>query len=179
MRYFLLIAVFVAGCGEPSSAPAVPSGGGGPVNVTGSNGSGGTVGPGGTDGAGGGGGDGGAGGAAAGACDNTSDLEALAAAGSVRDVARDCTVFRCAGTIANGAAYQACVESCIENDVPDLSSECVGCYGAMERCGLDSFCQLRCQSNTCNTMCLSCLSTAGCVEELEACRGIDGSECAE
>jgi hypothetical protein len=174
MRYFLLIAALVAGCGEPSSAPAVPSGGGGPVNVTGTNGSGGTGG-----GVGDVGGMGGAGGMAVGACDNPSDLEALAAAGSVRDVARDCTVFRCAGTIANGTAYQACVESCIENDVPDLSSECVGCYGAMERCGLDSFCQLRCQSNTCNAMCLSCLRTAGCVEELEACRGIDGSECAE
>jgi hypothetical protein len=174
MRYFLLISVFVIGCGEPSRPPAAQSEGGGPVNVTGMNG-----GTGGSTGVGGAGGAGGSGGFAMGACDNPSDLEALATTGSVRDVARDCALFRCADTIANGNSYQACVESCVENDVQELSSECAGCYGAMERCSLDSFCQLRCQSNTCNAMCLSCLRIAGCIEELEACRGIDGTECPE
>jgi hypothetical protein len=127
MRYFLLISVFVIGCGEPSRPPAAQSEGGGPVNVTGMNG-----GTGGSTGVGGAGGAGGSGGFAMGACDNPSDLEALATTGSVRDVARDCALFRCADTIANGNSYQACVESCVENDVQELSSECAGSDGALQ-----------------------------------------------
>jgi hypothetical protein len=174
MRYFLLLAVFASGCGEPSQPPAAPGGGGGPVNVTGVNG-----GTGGSDGAGGVGGAGGAGGKAAGACDNASDLEALGVTGGVRDVARDCGVLRCAGMVANSDAYEACISSCVENDVQGLSSECAGCYGSMERCGFDSFCQLRCRNDTCDPICLSCLRIAGCIEEFEVCRGLAGNECPE
>ena len=136
-------------------------------------------GSGGTSGTGGNGGAGGAGGEDAGACANDSDLQALAGAGSVRDVARDCGLFRCGGSVSDGDSFEACVDACLENDVQGVSSECAACYGALERCGLDSFCQLRCQSDTCSAMCLSCIDQAGCTEEFEACRGITGAECAE
>ena len=163
MKWLVVLSVFVVGCAN-DAPPAVPGTG---TPVPPSMGSGGT------------GGVGGAGGRAAGACDNVADLQTLASAGSVRDVARDCGVNRCNGSsFPNGNVYETCVTSCIENDVLGLSSECAGCYGAIERCNLDSFCQLRCQLNTCSPMCLSCLNIAGCVEEFETCRGIEGTECA-
>jgi hypothetical protein len=174
MRCCLLIVALVLGCGEPSQAPAALGGAGGPIDVTGMNGE-----TGGSSGGGGAGG--GAGGEAAGACDNASDLEALAIAGSVRDVARDCgsegAVPRCDGANLSGDAYETCISACVANDVQGLSGACAGCYGAMERCALDSFCQLRCRTDTCDPICLSCLLIAGCIEELEVCRGIPGDEC--
>lgn len=127
----------------------------------------------------GGSGAGGPSGEPVGACDNDSDLQVLASAGGVRDVARDCGILRCSGAIGDTNVYEACVEACIENDVQGISTECAGCYGEMERCGFESFCQLRCQSNTCSPMCLSCLNDAGCTEEFEACRGLTGSECTD
>lgn len=177
MRSVLILVVLALGCGEPTAAPAAPGdeGSGGPLDILRVSG-----GTGGATGAGGAGGASGAGGEAAGACDNVSDLEVLAGAGSVRDVARDCGVNRCNGPSSpNADVYEGCVNSCVENDVGGLSSECAGCYSAMERCSLDSFCQLRCQLNTCSPMCLSCLRIAGCTEDFEACRAIEGTECPE
>jgi hypothetical protein len=171
MRWPLLLVLLMLGCGETSGAPSAPGGEGGPVNVFGSD-----NGVGGMSGAGGGGG---AGGDVPGTCANDSDLQALASGGSVRDVARDCGVFRCGGVASDAEAYQACVDACIENDVQGISTDCAACYGAIERCGLDSFCQLRCQTDTCSAMCLSCLEQAGCSAEFETCRGIEGIECAE
>ncbi len=176
MRHFLLAAVLSLGCGESSATPAAPGGAGGPIDVTGIESSGGSAGGGGASGA------GGAGGEPAGACNNLSDLEALAIAGSVRDVARDCGTEgflpRCNAANLSGNAYEACINSCVETDVEGLSSECAGCYGAMERCSIDSFCLARCQLDTCSELCLSCVRNAGCIEEFEFCRGLAGAECA-
>ena len=176
MRCLFLFIALTLSCGEASRAPAAPGGAGGP-NVVGMNGGG--TGSGGSAGA---GGAGGAGGESFGACDNASDLEILASSGNVRDTARDCGgLGRCNGDDPNlnGDVYEGCITACVENDVQGISNECASCYGALERCGLDSFCRLRCQLNTCSPMCLSCLRIAGCTEEFESCRGLEGTECTE
>jgi hypothetical protein len=171
MRLVPIVVVLALGCGDPASPPAVSGGGDGPINVG--------IDRGGTggSGAGGVGGAGGYGGEAAGACDNSADLDALAGAGRVRDVARDCGVFRCSGSVEDSDVYEACVRACVENDVQAISTECASCYSEAERCSLDAFCQPRCQANTCSSMCLSCLSSAGCVSAFEACTGLAGIEC--
>jgi len=174
------VGIFVVGCSDPSTAPAV-AGGGGDLPITG-------IRPGGSGGSAGAGGiGGGAGGSETlGACDNGSDLDAIESAGeSLRDIARDCGLpnnpeFTCANLIIiNGPQYGDCIGECVEDRVPDLSSECAACYGGVEQCGLNAFCRTQCQLNTCGVRCLDCLENAGCIEEYEECRGLPGDGCPE
>ena len=180
MRWLAMLAVLVLGCGEPTRTPSAPGdgdGSNGSVGVSGSSsGSGGGVGQGGQGGA---GGAGGQGGAEAGACENEADLEVLLGAGSLREVARSCGLFSCIALIGDSSAYDACVTNCVAEEVEGISGACAACYGRNETCGLDAFCRGSCQSNSCNPGCVACLEMAGCREEFEACRGVEGFECAE
>ncbi|MBT8452233.1 MAG: hypothetical protein KJO40_09735 [Deltaproteobacteria bacterium] len=172
MKWFLVLALGLLGCGD--DPPPTVSGGGTRVP-------GGTIGEtGGTPGAGGSGGAGGAGGAQPkGACDNGSDLDAIEAAEqSVRDIARNCGLFVCAASIGNATAYGECVEGCVSERVPALSTDCAGCYGDLESCGLASLCRFQCQGSTCSTLCLDCLNGADCLTAFEECRGLPGDGCA-
>lgn len=174
MTWLLAIGILLAGCGD--APPATVGGGAGnaPIGSVPEPGS-----SGGSGGAGGAGGDP----ESRGACDNASDVDAIEAAGrALRDVARDCGLPNnmssfCASLIGTGGMYEECISDCVEGSVPGLSTDCSGCYGALERCGLASLCRTQCQLNNCSTLCLDCLNRAGCIEEYEACRGLPGDGC--
>ena len=171
MKWLLLLCLCVAGCGN-DAPPTVPGTG---TPIPPGMGTGGT---GGAGGAGGIGGEGGAGGGAKGACDNESDLDAMDdAEDTLRDIARDCGAFECAIFFGNGFAYEACLNMCVGDQVPELSPDCAACYVASERCSHDSLCILRCRNDTCSIGCLECMSLAGCIEELEECSGLPGDDC--
>ena len=174
MKWLLILALGVLGCGDEP----VPTFGGG----------GGTVPPGKIPGDGGAGGAGGAGGVGGvepkGACDNASDLGAIeTAGGSIRDVASDCGSLlnpsSCSSLILNAPRYEQCITDCVEAEVPGLSTECASCYGALEGCGVQQIpsCWTSCQNNTCSDLCLNCLTDAGCIEGYETCRGLPGDGC--
>lgn len=116
------------------------------------------------------------GGIEAGACENPLDLDALAAA-KVSSVTTSCTGLVCLNTLGNLLLHQQCVSNCVERNIPGLSSECSACYGDLAGCALDAFCYSVCQFNTCGLQCLNCLSSADCLTEFEACRGIPGDGC--
>jgi hypothetical protein len=175
MRWGLLFLLCVAGCVEEQ--PPFPGGPVGPGTDPGVIVGGPPVTDAGMDGAVDGGEDGGE---PLGACDNESDLEALdASIDDGRDIARICgwpnndTLLLCLSL----RPYDQCITECVADEIPDLSVECAACYGALERCGLQSFCQARCQFNGCTTQCLDCLNNAGCLEEYEECRGVPGDGC--
>jgi len=179
VKWVLLLGICAIGCADPSAPPTV-SGSGDDLPIVGIRGTGGSGGSGGAGGIGGGTG----GSEPQGACDNASDLDAIEdAEESIRNIARDCGLPNspssiCASLIIiNGTQYGGCISECIEDRVPDLSSECAACYGAVEQCGLNSFCRTQCQLNTCSTFCLDCLENAGCIEEYEVCRGLPGDGC--
>lgn len=115
-----------------------------------------------------------------GACDNESDLQALEDSfDDARDVSRVCgwpnndTLLLCLSV----RPYDQCITACVADQIPDLSILCSACYGALEQCGLQSFCQARCQFDGCSAQCLDCLNGAGCLEEYEECRGLPGDGC--
>ncbi len=168
MKWVLVLSLCFVGCSE-QQPPAVSGGSG--VGVVGGGGSGGASAvDGGTD----------AevdGGEPKGACDNESDLEALAG-DDVRDIARMCGLPNMSPfCLVNSQPYEECISECVADEVPGLSTECAACYGALERCNLDSFCRTQCQFNGCSTLCLDCLNLAGCIEEFEECTAIPGDGC--
>jgi len=171
MKWLLLFALGLFGCGD-DPPPTVSSGGGRVPSAS--------VGaPGATGGAGGGGGAGGAGGAAPkGACDNGTDLDAIeGASDTIRNIARNCGLFVCAASIGDSEAHGQCVDVCVAAGVPGISTDCADCYGDLESCGLTP-CPFKCRTNTCGMPCLDCLNGEGCITEFEACRGIPGDGCA-
>jgi hypothetical protein len=176
MKWLLILCLCVGGCSDDAPPPVTGRPGSGVGEGGGNAGTGGT---------GGGGGAGGVGGGAIGACDNESDLEALEGVGDDgRNIARICGSLSnpftiCASLASSGRQYERCIIACVEDEVPGLSSECAACYGALERCGLDSFCWARCQLNSCSPPCLDCLDLAGCIEEYEDCRGLPGDGCTD
>jgi hypothetical protein len=170
-----ILALGILGCGNEGSTPPAVSGGGGPIDVAGLDSTDGIGGQGGASG--GAGGAGGVGGST-GACDNDGDLESLSFVSGGREVAADCSISRCSNLVGDPNAYEACVTSCVEGQIPGLSEACASCYGAADRCALDSFCYLQCRVNPCTLSCTSCLTIAGCTEELGACTGIVGNDCA-
>ena len=173
MKWVLILGLVVVGC--VSEAPG--SGSGGPGSGIGS-GSGGNGGEGGVGGGGGEGGVGGGGGQGSGACDNESDLGVIESEeDSLRNIARDCGTLRCGPKVLNPAEYETCVNMCIDEAVQGLSTECTACYGAAERCSLESLCRVLCQNASCSFVCLNCLDTGNCIEELEACTGIPDDTC--
>jgi hypothetical protein len=172
VKWLLILSLCVVGC-----ADGPPSVNGGPGSGVGS-GSGGSGGSGGEGGGGGLGGIGGGGGQAPGACDNPSDLDAIENAdGSLRNIARDCGSFTCGPKVQNPAEYESCVNICIDEQVQGLSTECTACYGAAERCSLESPCRLVCQNLSCSFVCLNCLDTGNCIQDLEECSGIPDNTC--
>jgi len=157
------------GCAEETAPPASGGIGKPPGTITGG---------GGTGGMGGMAGAGGAGGATNGLCNDESDLDAIEGAGaSLRDIASDCGLTRCANFVGSGPAYEACINNCVESDVVGLSSECATCYGGLERCAYDGFCFESCRFDTCSTFCIDCLAAADCILEFEECRGLPGDGC--
>ena len=170
MKWLVILCVCVVGCtdepppsisGNPGSGVGEGGGGSGGVPAV----------DGGTDAA-------VDGGESKGACDNEADLGVIEGADpSVRDVARDCGKGECAIFFGLGLEYESCVDRCVTDQVPDLSTGCTVCYGSSERCSHDSLCILRCRNDTCSTMCLDCMMLAGCIEELEECTGIPGNDC--
>ncbi|NNE17225.1 MAG: hypothetical protein HKN10_01990, partial [Myxococcales bacterium] len=120
MKWLLIFALGLLGCGDDP-----------PPNVSGSGdrAPGGSVSnPGATGGAAGFGGAGGAGGAAPeGACDNGADLDAIeGASDTVRNLARNCGLFVCAASVGDGNAYEQCVNDCVNDGVPGISTDCAG-----------------------------------------------------
>ncbi len=173
MKWLLVLSLCVVGCSNETAPPTV--GGNGNRTPPGQGIGGGSGGTGGADG----GTDAGAdGGEPRGACDNGSDLDALEGTGDrPRDIARDCGLIECANWVGNGPGYESCVSTCVADAVAGLSPECIACYGGLERCSLDSFCRSQCQNNTCSTTCLGCMNGAGCLLDLEECRGLPGDGC--
>ncbi|MGB5694867.1 MAG: hypothetical protein WBM46_04370 [Polyangiales bacterium] len=172
MRSFLFLALLVVGCAE-ETFPGAPGGGNGRPPLVGIGG-----GPGGSGGSDGGVDAGPDGGDFKGACDNGADLDAIENAGDrIRNLAQDCGLFSCINLIGIGQQYANCVSGCVESSVQGLSAECAACYGSAEQCGVAAFCGARCQSNTCSTDCLDCLESAGCLLDLEECRGLPGDGC--
>jgi len=95
----------------------------------------------------------------------------------LRNAARDCGSFNCGPSIANPAEYESCVNMCIDLRVEGLSPDCTACYGAVERCSLESLCRPLCQNASCSLVCLNCLDAGNCIEDLEKCTGIPDDTC--
>ena len=176
----LVVLLAVVGCDE-SEPPPPPTGGvggsagfGGFAGSGATGGTGATGGVGGMAGAGGVGGEGGVGGAGGlGACNNMDDIEAiLAVAPSLRTVSLGC-IPEC-----RFQPLPACVSSCVQGDVDNLSAECADCYGALEACSSAENCVSTCEQNgACSETCLDCLERTTCIAELEACTGIPSYSC--
>jgi len=171
MKACLVVLALVIGCSYPSAPP--PPGGGTdnpPIVGTGNTGGSPPLDAGidaGLDG-----------GEPNGACDNTLDLVAIVRAGGGRDASHACSENDCADRIGVPGLYEECVNTCVEDRVAGLSSDCAACYGSLERCSLEALCRPYCVNNdTCNVECSNCLRDYGCSEEFEACRGLPGDEC--
>ncbi|MGB3052651.1 MAG: hypothetical protein WBB42_16740 [Polyangiales bacterium] len=167
--------------GDVGTGGNVGTGGtGGTAGVGGAAGSGGSAGSGGT-GAVGGGGSGGTGGIAPmGACDNTDDLIALASIqlGNARQIAAKCGTVDCSGVV-DEAMFLTCATSCVEADVPNLSTECATCFSELALCsGL--LCNTACAGNPCVVDCQECNEGADyrqCLQALTQCAGQLPSDC--
>jgi hypothetical protein len=126
-------------------------------------GSGGTGGVSGAGGSGGGGGTSGAGGMVGVACINEPDLQVIGATTpNLRWQAASC------GTVCQGLSeplFLDCVNLCIEERAPGLSSECTGCYGDLAWCA----------GPACNTWCANTASacTTDCTGDSTRCPGYD------
>jgi len=178
----ILLALAIGGCND-ETPPAAPCCRGEVVPPV--VGSGGTGGGGGIGGAGGEAGEGGRGGAGGlrDACNNASDLAALAGLepNNARQVSASCGTVDCSNELGQGqAVFTECVTGCVENKVPDLSPECATCYGDLAWCaGL--LCNTSCANLSCGTGCLMC--TQGtfdyqqCLVRLSLCAGRESIDC--
>ena len=167
----------VSGLGGTAGV-AGAAGVGGDDAAGGAAGMGGLSGSAGTGGLSGGAGAGGSGGApVVGACTNSGDAAAIAnAGGSLESIGATCAGSTCLGQLGDPDAYASCVSTCIETNVPGLSSDCAGCYGELGGCAVGNLC-LACASDTCSTTCLDCLNGAECLTRLEECTGIPVEVC--
>ena len=177
MRWAIVFGFLVLGCTE-QGPPSVPQNPGSGVGEGGGRGGSGGF-DGGTDGGAGGSADGGE---PKGACDNESDLDALAGVSDdPREIARVCglpnhpTLLLCL----NNRSYEDCITECVGDEVPGISEECAACSGALERCGVAQIpsCRTACQLNGCSSLCLDCLNRGDCIEDYETCRGLPGNGC--
>ncbi|NNK09481.1 MAG: hypothetical protein HKP50_19410 [Myxococcales bacterium] len=115
-----------------------------------------------------------------GACDNTGDLNALASIqlGNARQIAATCGTVDCSGVI-DEAMFLTCVTSCVEADVPNLSTECATCFSELALCsGL--LCNTACAVNPCVVDCQECNEGADyrqCLQALTQCTGQLPSDC--
>lgn len=165
--------------GSGGSGGNVGTGGtGGTAGLGGAGGSGG-AGTGGTSGTGGSGGSGGSGGTPPmGACDNTDDVNALAALQptNARQIAANCGIGECSPLLSMEAAFKTCVDGCVGRAVAGLSTECSSCYGDLAWCS-GSECLTACQPNSCTPLCLACDGYDACIIALDACAGRMSIDC--
>lgn len=171
------------GGSDGAGATAGSGGTGAAAGTGGMAGIGGTGGSGGTGGDGGGGGNGGVGGtggiAPMGACNNVSDVDALAALvpSNARQVAADCGLASCIDLVLDQAAFTTCVDECVEGAVSGLSLNCSTCYGELAWCSRG--CLTPCASNSCTALCLTCAGYSECVVALDLCAGRMSIDCSD
>ncbi|MGB5545779.1 MAG: hypothetical protein WBM74_04345, partial [Polyangiales bacterium] len=115
-----------------------------------------------------------------GACDNASDLGALAAIqiGNARQIAAKCGTVDCSGSF-DDPMFLTCATSCVEADVPNLSTDCATCFAELALCsGL--LCNTTCAQNSCVVECQFCDDDADypqCLQALTQCTGPLPSDC--
>ena len=166
-----------------SGGAGATAGSGGTGGTGASAGTGGMAGGGGTAGSGGAGGNGGVGGAGGiapmGACNNVSDVDALAALvpSNARQVAANCGLATCSNLLVDQVAFTTCVNECVEGAVSGLSLDCSTCYGELAWCSLG--CLTPCESNSCSALCLTCVGYSECVAALDACAGRMSIDCSD
>ncbi|MGB8332759.1 MAG: hypothetical protein WCE62_21725 [Polyangiales bacterium] len=172
MKAFLVALALVFGCSDQGAGPP-PGGGSGIPPILGTGNTGGSPPPDGgiepgTDAS-----------VSRGACDNAADLGAIESSGSTRDISRGCSQTTClVESFGDLAIYEQCVNGCVEDGVQGVSADCAACYGLLERCIIEQSCREACVGgDTCSTVCSNCLSTYGCTEEFESCRGLPGDGC--
>ena len=198
---FVALLALVAACSDgyvPPPSGGAGSGGTGGAGGTGagagtgggagSGGTGGIPGSGGTGGVSGAGGLGGAGGMTGvggtdGACVNDPDLEVIrVTVPNLRWQAASCGTL-CENVMADEALFLGCVNACVEDQAPGLSSECTGCYGDLAWCA-GAACNTWCANqteNACTPDCTAdsarCPGYSACLTELNQCAGRDSLDC--
>jgi hypothetical protein len=90
------------------------------------------------------------------------------------------------GTLCQGLGHDlfvACVNPCVENRAPGLSSECTSCYGELAWCagiGCNTWCANQTVS-ACTPDCTAdsarCPNYSTCLTELNQCAGRDSLDC--
>ena len=143
---------------------------------------------GGTGGVSGAGGLGGAGGMTGvggtdGACVNDPDLEVIRVTmQNLRWQAASCGTL-CENVMADEALFLGCVNACVEDQAPGLSSECTGCYGDLAWCA-GTACNSWCANQTVNACTPDCTADSArcpgysaCLTELNQCAGRDSLDC--
>jgi hypothetical protein len=196
----VLLAAGLTACNE-TQTPAAPGGGTGGIIGPGTGGSGGSgtggtggvagmAGAGGTGGAAGNGGVGGAGavggmggvGIGDGACNNATDLQALAdlQPNNARQVSAQCATVDCSSEFGQGqAAFTSCMTTCMGDNVPNFSLDCATCYVDLAWCA-GSLCNTACANTPCGADCLDCGPNgkyAVCVQSLTQCAGRMSVDC--
>jgi len=176
------------GTGAAAGTGATAGTGGG-VGGVGGVGSGGTGGVSGTGGMGGGGGISGMGGAGGiggvgvgGACVNEPDLDVIRKTlPNLRWQAASCGTS-CQSLLTHDALLN-CVDLCVDNQVPGLTSECTSCYGELAWCA-GTACNTWCANQTvsaCTPDCTAdsarCPDYSTCLTELNQCAGRDSLDC--
>ena len=171
----------------PPTGGSGGSGGGGGVagngGAGGVGGVGGVAGNAGAAGDGGEGGDGGVGGGIVveGACDNETDLPALAALlpSNGRQVAAECGAVTCSRFIGQGEAlFTECATDCVQDNVASLSTECSSCYADLAW-SARALCNTPCANNSCAPTCLTCGNYADWLQELDRCAGRMSLDCGD
>jgi len=192
---FVALLALVAACSDgyvpPPSGGAGSGGTGGTGGTGASAGTGGGPGSGGTGGVSGSGGSGGVSGAGGlggvggtdGACVNDPDLEVIrVTVPNLRWQAASCGTL-CENVMTDEALFLGCVNACVEDQAPGLSSECTGCYGDLAWCA-GTACNAWCASqpvNACTPDCTAdsarCPGYSACLTELNQCAGRDSLDC--
>ena len=173
------------GGGTGATGGTAASGGtgaaGGAAGNGGNGGSAGTTGNGGAGGMSGAGGMGGAGGFVGGDCVNETDLEVIRTTRpNYRMHAAVCGT-QCPRVTRD--AFLNCVDVCIRNRAPGLTSSCTNCYGERAWCA-GAACNTWCANqtiNACTTECTSdsarCPGYDACLSNLDDCAGRDSLDC--
>jgi hypothetical protein len=89
----------------------------------------------------------------------------------------------CENVMADEALFLGCVNACVEDQAPGLSSECAGCYGDLAWCA-GTACNTWCASRTlnactpdCTADSVQCPGYSACLTELNQCAGRDSRDC--
>jgi len=190
----IVLALGLSACNEDNVPPAPGAGGTRPPppgtgGTGGSGATGGTAGGGGNAGDGGSAGNGGMGGGAGAAgmggnaslgnCSDERDFAELASLqpSNPRTLAASVATNPCIVELPDEPRFTACVETQIQNTLPNLSDDCAACYGDLALCSVPNNCNIACQSNSCVPGCLACSGYEACREKLRVCTGRTPPEC--